>query len=275
MDGTGGVVMAMQNPYHPAFQLGQVVERQLPNGQMLRVVIGDINGDGHIDQDDLEILQMITSEGYLGEFLLDRLSMEELAACDVNGDGTINHADLVLLCNAILAQMEMISMTDELTGLLNRRGLKEKAYLKLRSAKKFDTPLSCLAIDIDYFKKINDTYGHDTGDKVLCHMAQVLKDCTRNYDLVSRYGGEEFVVLLDQTDLDGAVIVAEKIQDRLDQSVFRVLQNGLQADIKLTISVGISLFNDSHNLHSLINKADEALYAAKEDGRNRVRLAPL
>ncbi len=246
-------------------QIDDVVEKQLPNGKTIRFRLGDVNGDGQLDQDDMDLLTTLSADNYMSEFLLERLSIEELSSCDINQDGLINHADLAVLCNHVLSQLEMQALTDELTGLFNRRGLKEKVYLKLRAAKKFDSHLACLAIDIDYFKQINDQYGHDIGDAALCHLARVLKVHTRNSDVVARQGGEEFVVFLEDADEKGALIAAEKIRGAVESAVLTVDEQ----TIPLTISVGVALFQKTMGLQDLLKNADAALYEAKESGRNR------
>jgi diguanylate cyclase (GGDEF)-like protein len=246
-------------------QAGEMIEQTLPNGQVIRFMLGDINGDGQLDQDDVEILTALSGDSYMCEFLMSRMTDEELAACDINSDGLINHADLAVLCNQVLSRLEMLSVTDELTGLMNRRGLKEKAYFKMRSAKRFGTPLSCVAIDIDYFKKVNDTYGHDAGDAMLCHVAKLLSDMMRATDIVARHGGEEFVLILEQTDKQGALQVAEKIRRKIAETP---LQYQGQT-IPLTISLGIDSLDEETTLQQLIKNADTALYQAKNEGRNR------
>jgi diguanylate cyclase (GGDEF)-like protein len=128
-------------------------------------------------------------------------------------------------------------------------------------------PLSFLILDIDFFKRVNDTYGHQVGDNALVAVAHVLQQSVRDSDLVARYGGEEFAVLLPHTGLDNALAVAEKI--RLAVSEISVEGMGEQ---HLTISIGASGIPDAtvHSIDELVRRADEALYRAKETGRNRV-----
>ncbi len=247
-------------------RIGQVIEKALPDGRTIRYVLGDINGDGHLDQDDLDILQHLIADDSVGQFLQERMTAEELMACDVNEDGFINQADLALLCNRIVIEMERLSLTDELTGLLNRRGLKEKARLKIQAARRFGISMCCLAIDIDHFKQINDHYGHDVGDKALRHLARILTESTRTSDAVARYGGEEFVIVLDNTALEGAGCLARKLRQDVAESVI-YLPDG---HFHMTISIGIAEYSPSMTFHEFVKEADMALYEAKAAGRNRV-----
>jgi diguanylate cyclase (GGDEF)-like protein len=163
-----------------------------------------------------------------------------------------------------------MSMSDALTGLLNRYGLQRSLQRKLAEARRYTRPLSCLLIDIDYFKSVNDTYGHAAGDTALMQVARVLTEAVRGSDVVCRYGGEEFLVLAPETQLDGAVALAEKI--RLDVGA-RLFGDGERV-FPLTFSIGASQLRDTESAHDMIARADEALYQAKESGRNRVEAAP-
>lgn len=157
--------------------------------------------------------------------------------------------------------------TDPLTGLYNRRQFEILAYQGLQTAKRYNTSYSVLMLDIDFFKKINDTYGHDAGDEVLKNLAVVLKETVRKSDVVARYGGEEFVAFLPQTTPAEALIAAEHIREAVEKMK-------TQADdriISATVSIGIS-DHQSFDLNVLIKQADEALYDSKKSGRNRVTL---
>ena len=157
-------------------------------------------------------------------------------------------------------------MTDALTGLLNRYGLQHILAREHAEARRYNRPFSCLLIDLDNFKTINDTYGHTIGDLTLQQLASVLREAVRASDTVFRYGGEEFLVLLPETDLDGAIALAEKIRAFAasrhfgeDQQVFN-----------LTLSAGASTLCADESGHDMIARADMALYHAKEQGRDRV-----
>jgi len=159
------------------------------------------------------------------------------------------------------------SFNDHLTGISNRRAFFEAAGLEFERWKKRPRPLSILAIDADYFKKVNDTYGHATGDEVLKHLSKVLQDSVREMDLVARLGGEEFSALLPSTDIEGAIKIAERIRTSIADSVLDV--DGQH--IRYTVSIGVSTVNQHvTGIDLLLKIADEALYASKHNGRNRV-----
>jgi two-component system, cell cycle response regulator len=164
--------------------------------------------------------------------------------------------------------MEM-AVTDQLTGLHNRRyldthlmGLFDESALRARA-------LSVLVLDVDKFKLVNDTYGHDAGDDVLREFASRVKECTRGIDLVARFGGEEIVAVLPDTAMDAAKAVAERIREKVQGEPFRI-QNGAHA-ISITVSIGVTSRRAGDSAPDILFKrADQALYQAKESGRNRV-----
>jgi diguanylate cyclase (GGDEF)-like protein len=158
-------------------------------------------------------------------------------------------------------------MTDALTGLLNRYGLQHILAREHAEARRYNRPLSCLMIDLDKFKTINDTYGHTVGDLALQQVAGILKEAVRASDTVFRYGGEEFLVLLPETDLEGASALAEKIRATAAIESFGDRE---QQSFKLTLSVGASSLCAGESGNDMIARADMALYHAKELGRNRV-----
>ena len=162
------------------------------------------------------------------------------------------------------------SFNDHLTGISNRRAFFEVAGIEFERWKKRPRPLSLLAIDADHFKKINDTYGHSTGDVVLKHLSKILQDSVRTMDVVARIGGEEFGALLPSTDLEGAVRIAERIRTSVADS--ELLVDGQL--IKYTVSIGVSEVGEYvTGVDMLLKLADEALYVSKHNGRNRVTTA--
>lgn len=160
------------------------------------------------------------------------------------------------------------AMTDDLTGLYNRRFIKQRLIEELTRAQRFKMPISCLILDIDQFKGINDTYGHLHGDIILKEFAAIIRSLMRSIDIVGRYGGEEFVVILLQTDNDGAKIAAEKIRRTVESYIFP----GPEGSINLTTSIGVSSFieGEVEDADAFFYMADHALYKAKEMGRNKV-----
>ncbi|HVO31664.1 MAG TPA: GGDEF domain-containing protein, partial [bacterium] len=169
----------------------------------------------------------------------------------------------------LYAKMRELSATDELTRVANRRAFQERLEHELRRADRFHRNVSVLMVDIDYFKKFNDTHGHLDGDSVLSRASAIFKENVREVDLVARYGGEEFVVILPDADKAEAGAVAEKLRNRIAKTRFPKAES--QPGGKLTISVGVASYpSDASDGESLLNSADFALYRAKETGRNRV-----
>jgi diguanylate cyclase (GGDEF)-like protein len=174
----------------------------------------------------------------------------------------------VSLANArMLKRLEELATTDGLTGLLNKRALGEAAVQKLRSAHRFKKPLSVLICDIDHFKQVNDTYGHDVGDVVIRGFGDVLRRIKRDTDLVGRFGGEEFVFVCEETNSAGAEHLAERVRAELAATVFQTELGAL----KVTCSVGVATYPAAGaRWETLFKAADDALYASKRNGRNRV-----
>jgi diguanylate cyclase (GGDEF)-like protein len=162
-----------------------------------------------------------------------------------------------------------MSMTDALTGLLNRYGLQRALQRELAEARRYTRPLSCLLLDIDYFKTVNDTYGHAAGDTALVQAARVLSESVRGSDVVCRYGGEEFLVLAPETPLEGALALAEKIRLTVSSRLF----GDGERTFPLTVSVGVAGLDGGESGNDMIARADEALYQAKQTGRNRIEAA--
>ena len=161
---------------------------------------------------------------------------------------------------------------DALTGLNNRRQFEVRLKEEYSSANRQNTPLCAIMIDIDFFKKFNDTYGHAIGDTVLKTTANVIKEQLREYDIPSRYGGEEFCILLPQTNIDEAKIVAERLRTSVENKKIEIQTNKNEQikHISVTISVGLAQLDIKDMADDLYMKADRALYEAKEQGRNRV-----
>ncbi len=164
-----------------------------------------------------------------------------------------------------LESLRQVANTDPLTGLFNRRAMDQQ--LNALWMRQGNPALSVLMLDIDHFKRINDTYGHPNGDKVIREVAETLRRCLRAEDTAFRYGGEEFMVLLPNTPMEGALNVAESIRDRV-----AALHMPLQEDAALqcTVSLGVASREASDDRESLCRRADRALYQAKNQGRNRV-----
>ncbi|HXL73588.1 MAG TPA: diguanylate cyclase [bacterium] len=211
-----------------------------------------------------------------GHELLGLIRMESSAS------GAFRQEDARLLSNfcdlgtvalehvALYHQTIELATTDGLTGLHVQRYYKDRVRDEIFRALEHKLSLSVMMIDVDHFKRYNDTYGHLTGDKVLRLVAQILKESVRVVDLVSRYGGEEFSVLLVKTPMDGAFTVAERIREKVEEQEIEV--GGAKTHV--TVSIGVAELNPSFkDSESFIDFADHALYQAKSEGRNRVCLA--
>lgn len=155
-----------------------------------------------------------------------------------------------------------LSITDPLTKLYNRNKLKDEMELFIQRAKRYNEHFSIIVLDIDHFKKVNDEHGHLKGDKVLIAISNILKQNLRTVDLVARWGGEEFIVLVDKQGLKEAVFIAEKLR--------KVIENSIIEDLNITSSLGVAQFKENDNSETLFKRADDALYEAKQTGRNRV-----
>ena len=164
------------------------------------------------------------------------------------------------------------ALTDSLTGLHNRRYAMERLGQEWAATERNRHPLSVMVLDIDHFKQVNDTYGHDVGDAALRHFAETLRELSRNPDVACRIGGEEFLVIATNTPLDGAVHYAERIRSSFEAKTFEIGSLSL----KFTVSIGVAQkTKDITNLDQLLKRADDALYQAKHEGRNRVVAEPL
>ncbi len=223
----------------------------------------------HVFTDDCSgmiICPLKQHENFRGAIVVAHSSAHHgLNAEDLNLTRSLLQHVNVLLENTSLKHL---SITDELTGLYNKRYLKMCLTHELSKSVSGDMPLTALVFDIDFFKKFNDTYGHLIGDHVLTSVGQAIKNLCRVSDLAFRYGGEEFVVLLPNTNLEDALICAERVRSGIEKMEVNIDGKGL----KITVSIGISgcpeLTKDSEEL---IKTADIALYAAKQDGRNNVK----
>ncbi len=177
-----------------------------------------------------------------------------------------NQASISILNAKLHSEIERLALTDGLTGLFNHRHFQEKLSQEFNRLERFPEPLSLLIIDIDYFKKVNDIYGHQTGDQVLKKVANIIKKTIRNIDVPARYGGEEFAVILLGTNEKGGMKIAERLRKAVMNSKFYANDK----EFSITISIGLSSYTkDIRNKEELIERADKALYQAKNLGRNR------
>ena len=162
-------------------------------------------------------------------------------------------------------QAEKMAETDPLTNIYNRRKFSKLLDQEIQRVKRYDRSLSMALLDIDHFKRVNDTYGHDTGDYVLRRITELIKENIRITDILARYGGEEFIIIIPETDVKGASRQIDRMRKAIEKNSFSGVGN-------LTISAGITHYMRGDSCKSMITRADKALYLAKEEGRNRVRV---
>ena len=178
-----------------------------------------------------------------------------------------NKLDVIRKINFMYTKTKEMTITDALTGLYNRRYFESCADREFLRAARYKSDLTFAVIDIDYFKKINDTYGHLCGDKILKEVAFFINESFRKTDLTFRYGGEEFVVILTETQAKDAKIPLERLRDKIEQNQFKFKSETLN----VTISIGYSSdVEHAENATELFSFADNALYKAKENGRNQI-----
>ena len=160
-------------------------------------------------------------------------------------------------------KFEYLSQTDQLTGLYNRHKLHEVFTSEINRSNRFEEIFGIILLDIDLFKNVNDTYGHNIGDLVLKEISNILKDNIRVSDTLGRWGGEEFLIVIPQIDIEGAKILAEKLRKEIENHHFSTAG-------KLTASFGLAYYRKGDDENSIVKRADEALYKAKELGRNTI-----
>lgn len=166
-------------------------------------------------------------------------------------------------------KLEKLATFDSLTGLYNRRAILGKLRELINLANRYKDDFSLIMLDIDHFKKVNDRYGHLTGDEVLEEIATLIRRNIRDTDIVGRYGGEEFIIILPKTTLSSAWVVAERIRSIIEKAELKDSAGNVFA---ITVSQGLAGWERDEDAASLISRADEALYKAKEKGRNRVQI---
>ena len=205
----------------------------------------------------------------VGLALIDRANQEGFSETELARLGLFAAQAAIALENANLyARLETRAIHDDLTKVLNRHGLIEFAIAELNRAHRFKHSLGLILFDIDQFKMVNDTFGHAAGDEVLRAVAGICRAAIREIDVIGRYGGDEFVIVLPECSLETALIVAERMRNMLESSPILIGEQ----EIKITLSAGVaSDLVGSLSLDDLLRQADQALYAAKSAGRNCVR----
>lgn len=221
------------------------------------------------------LLPLVRHQKIIGSF--------NIGSYDKNRFNTDNATDFLEHLAAVMAvcietsisieQLKHLGIFDNLTGVNNRHFFNQRLQEEAARVKRSGLPMSCLFIDVDHFKNINDDFGHQVGDEVLQYIARVIRDQVRNIDIVARYGGEEFIVILLQTDPDSAMEIAERIRLEIAKNSFRSTNDCV---INITASIGINTLIPEHctgdleqTTRQFIEQADKALYMAKNNGRNQ------
>lgn len=172
-----------------------------------------------------------------------------------------------------IAILQYESITDSLTGLKNRRYFDQRLHEEIAHSRRYRLPLSLLLIDVDHFKVVNDTYGHQIGDEVLKNLSKVILEMVRDSDIVARYGGEEIAIITPNTEKAEAILLAERLRNIVQKSTLASI-DATQEVVQITISIGVSSLNlVVMDKDALVEEADKALYEAKKLGRNRVQIS--
>jgi diguanylate cyclase (GGDEF)-like protein len=274
IDKTAGLVLVNQvQPFEKQF--GKVGRHYLGdyNKKRCEPFFSTITDDAPAS---VAIMPLMRRGKYLGALSLGSLDKERFSM-QMATDFLRRLSDILSVCLENTLNFEMLKRTsfiDPLTGINNRRFFDQRIGEEIDRAQRSDDPLSCLFLDIDYFKKVNDQYGHQAGDCILVESSAEIKKQLRNNDILARYGGEEFVVLLSNAPNSKAVEVAERIRSAIETQTFDCTP---ELKLKITISIGISTYNPnaqdeplSITPSQLIELADQGLYAAKDAGRNQV-----
>ena len=251
------VLMDNQMPGKSGMEwLAEIAERQLAPVVML-------TGSG-----TEEIAVQALQEGAVGYLSKNNLSQEKL----VNTiDDALDKWTRLRQARADREELERLVNFDPLTGLYNRQAILGKLHELINRAKRYKEDFSLSMLDVDHFKRVNDRYGHLTGDEVLEKIAASIRQNIRDTDIAGRYGGEEFIIILPLADLSYATIVAERLRNIIENAEMKDSAGNV---FVVTVSQGVSSWEQGEDAHSLISGADEALYKAKGNGRNRVEISP-
>jgi len=249
------VLMDNQMPGKSGMEwLAEIAEKQLAPVVML-------TGSG-----SEEVAVQALQEGAVGYLPKSSLSPKKLVKTI---DAALDKWTRLQQAMADKEKLERLATFDSLTGLYNRRAILGKLRELINLANRYKEDFSLSMLDIDHFKKVNDRYGHLTGDDVLEKVAALIRGNIRDTDIAGRYGGEEFIIILPQATLSSAWVVAERLRSIIEQAEMKDPAGNVFA---ITVSQGLAGWERGEDAHSLISRSDEALYKAKEKGRNRVQI---
>jgi len=266
--------------FYKSFVADTNTDRQLKLQHDLGLLLGKITG--FTEETDKQAVNFGNSLQSYVESMKPDIDPEQLGTLldNMTGDTNTMRGSIMNLQNELansknevqklheeLESVRTEAHNDPLTGILNRRGFKILAQKNMSDKMKLDKGLCMLMLDIDHFKKVNDTYGHLFGDKVLTMIASTLKSKIKGQDVLARLGGEEFAVLLPETQLIGAQAVAESIRRSIEKTRIRRMDS--DESIGVTISIGITAYGSGDTLVGMLDQADKALYVSKNSGRNK------
>lgn len=224
------------------------------------------------NNDKIGVFPLISEEGDISGCIVARSTLDALSKRDISYLEQLTRQSSITINRAnSYSKILQYATIDALTNLNNRRQFELRLGQEIATTKRQNNPLCAMMIDIDFFKKVNDTYGHSSGDAVLRGVAGIIKSALRESDIPSRYGGEEFAILLPYTHIEEAKIVGERLRKAVEDTPIAI--NDEDSDIKsigVTISMGLAEFNNTETGEELFERADKALYEAKTSGRNRV-----
>jgi diguanylate cyclase (GGDEF)-like protein len=220
------------------------------------------------DADTSSYQDYITLPLYIGKSLYGYLFASGIKEEDRDTFYILAHQFILGIKRVVLYEkVQELAIRDSLTQILSRRYFLERFNEEVNRSRKLTYSLACLMIDIDFFKDLNDNYGHLVGDVILKEASKIIKDSIRQIDILGRYGGEEFCLALPETKKEEARFAAERIREAIEDKAIRAYDE----DLKITISIGIAILpDDTTDAEALIDRADQALYKAKQTGRNRV-----
>ena len=224
------------------------------------------------NNDKIGAFPLISEEGEVSGCIVARSTLDALSKRDISYLEQLTRQSAITINRAnSYSKILQYATIDALTNLNNRRQFELRLWQEIATTKRQKNPLCAMMIDIDFFKKVNDTYGHASGDAVLRGVASIIKSTLRESDIPSRYGGEEFAVLLPYTHIHEAQIVGERLRKAVETTPIPINDEGSETkSINVTISMGLAEFDNQEMGEELFERADKALYKAKESGRNRV-----